>query len=192
MNRMRTILALAAAGALVACASQKEPAQAALGAAEQAVAGVKAEAERYVPDQFKALSGALAGAKDLFTKGEYEKALAAAGDVTSKVKDVIGAVNAKKAELTKAWEQVAGAVPKMMEVLKSRLDVLSQAKKLPAGLDAAKLGGAKGAYEAAAGVFAQAGEALKAGNLQEAVAKGTAAKAKAAEAMTALGMQMPQ
>ena len=101
------------------------------------------------------------------------------------------AAAAKKAELAKSWEEMSGGLPKMFEAIKSRLDILSQSKKLPADLDKAKLEGAKGGYEEAVKMWEDAKAAFAGGNLTDALAKGKTVKEKAAAVMTALGMQVP-
>ncbi len=63
-------------------------------------------------------------------------------------------------------------MPKMLEAIKSRLDILSASKKLPENLDKAKLEGAKGGYEAAAKMWDDAKAAFAGGNLADAMAKG--------------------
>jgi hypothetical protein len=190
---IRKALALATAVSALAlftsCADEKTPAEAALKAAEAAVAGVKDEAAKYAPDQLKAVTSALAGATEAFKAGKYKDAMAAASAIPAKVKDVAAAAAAKKDELTKAFATLEGSLPKMGEAIKSRLDILSQAKKLPAGLDAAKLTEAKSGYEALTKGWDEAKAAFKGGNLTDAVAKGNALKAKGTELMKAIGLQ---
>jgi hypothetical protein len=83
-------------------------------------------------------------------------------------------------------------VPQMAAAIKSRVDILSQSKKLPAGLDKAKLDGAKAGLAAVSQGWTEASEAFKSGNVSDAVAKARAAKDKAVEVMTALNMTVPQ
>jgi hypothetical protein len=192
MTKTLKSVALALAAALaVACASEKMPAEAALKAAEAAVAAVKAEAVKYVPEQFTSVEGALASARQAFDKGEYKTALASANEAAAKVKDLAAAVAAKKDELMKGWGEMAGSLPKMVEALKSRIDILSQAKKLPEGMDAAKLDTAKSGLAAVTQTWNEASEAFKGGNLTDALAKAKAVKAKGMEVMGLLGMQGP-
>ena len=82
-------------------------------------------------------------------------------------------------------------MPKMLDAIKSRLDILSASKKLPENLDKAKLEGAKGGYEAAAKMWDDAKAAFSGGNLADAMAKANDVKGKAVEVMTTLGMQVP-
>ena len=135
---------------LVACAaSSKEPAAAAIKVAEESWNAVKGEVAKYIPDQAKGVEDAIKGAKENFDKGNFDAALAAAKAIPDKVKELTAAAVAKKAELAKSWEEMSGGLPKMLDAIKSRLDILSASKKLPENLDKAKLEGAKGGYEAA-------------------------------------------
>jgi hypothetical protein len=179
-------------GALVAgCASDKAPAEAALKAAEQAVNAARTEAARFVPDQAKALEAGLASAKDKFGKGDYKGALAEAQALPAKAKDVLAAATAKKAELTQAWEGVSAGMPKVVDAIKSRVDILSQAKKLPASMTKDKLTAAKAGLAELTQSWASASDAFKAGNVADALAKATAMKPKAVEVLGILGMPVP-
>ena len=192
----RTAVGITAAIAglvLVACESaDKAPAAAAITTAQTAIDAVKGEAAKYVPDQVKSVEDALAAAKANFEKKDFKAALTGAQDAAAKAKDLGAAATAKKAELTKAWEEVSSGVPQMAAAIKSRVDILSQSKKLPAGLDKAKLDGAKADLAALNQSWTEASEAFKSGNVTDAVAKARAAKDKAVEAMTALNMTVPQ
>jgi hypothetical protein len=181
-------LALVCAATL-ACNSGKAPAEAAIKLADEAVAGARTEAEALVPDDVKSLSDSLAATHDSFNKGDYKAALAGAQAVQQKANDVIALAKTKKDELTKTWTDLSGSVPQMVEAIKSRVDILSQSKKLPAGLDAAKLTAAKDGLASATATWGEAQETFKAGKWSDAIAKATTVKDKATEIMASLGMQ---
>ena len=84
MRGVKRILCLVALVLLSACASEKVPAEQAIKAAETAVAGVKAEAAKWVPDQAQALDASLASLKDKFAKGDYKAVLAEAPGIASR------------------------------------------------------------------------------------------------------------
>ena len=177
---------------LVACAaSSKEPAAAAIKAAEESWNAVKGEVVKYIPDQAKGVEDAIKGAKENFDKGNFDAALAAAKAIPDKVKELTAAASAKKAELAKSWEEMSGGLPRMLDAIKGRLDILSQSKKLPENLDKVKLEGARGGYEAAARMWDDAKAAYSGGNVADAMAKAKTVKEKAVEVMTTLGMQVP-
>lgn len=179
--------------ALVACESaEKAPAAAAISAAQSALDAVKGEAMKYVPDQVKSAQDALATARASFDSKDYKAALASAQDVAAKAKELGAAAATKKTELTKSWEEMSNGVPKMAEVIKSRVDILSQSKKLPAGVDRAKLDDAKAGLASLNQSWTEASDAFKSGDMTDAVTKGKSAKDKAVEIMTALNMTVPQ
>ncbi len=172
----------------VACSRDKGPAEAAIKAAEEALNASKAEASKYVPDQVKSVEDALKAAKDQFAKGEYTGALNAAKDLPAKAKDLGSAAAAKKAELTKSWEELSGSVPKMIEAIKTKVDTLEKSKKLPKGMDKGKVEGAKAGLAEVTQGWTDADNAAKAGNLTEAMAKGKTVKDKATEIMSTLAI----
>lgn len=187
------LVVVAASVLLISCESaDKAPAAAAITAAQSALDAVKTEAAKYVLDQVRSVEATLASAKASFEKQEYKAALTSAQDVAAKAKDIGAAAAAKKAELAKTWEDMSGGLPKMAEAIKSRVDILSQSKKLPAGLDKDKLEGAKTGLATVNQSWTEASDAYKSGNLADAIAKATAAKAKAVEVMTALNMSVPE
>jgi len=94
--------------------------------------------------------------------------------------------------LTKAWEEMSGGLPKMVEAIKSRVDVLSKSKKLPASLDKAKFDGVKAGLPEVTQMWDDAQKAFSGGNLADAVSKAKTLKDKAVEMMTTLGMQVPE
>ena len=181
-----TVLILGGCGS-----AEKTPAEAAIKATEAALETVRGEASAYVPDQLRSVEDALRSAKASYEKGEYKAALATAQPLPGKVKDIAAAAAAKKADLARAWGELSAGVPQMAGAIKSRVDILSQSKKLPAGLDKEKFEGARAGLDALNRGWTEASDAARSGNLAEALSKGQAAKAKAVEVMTALNMQVP-
>ena len=181
------VVVLFAAG----CAGNSKPAEEAIKAAEAAIDSVKGEAVKYIPDQVKGLEDGLKAAKDAFAKKDYMAALNAAKDLPGKAKELATAAAAKKAELTKNWEEVSSGLPKMVEAIQSRVDILSKSKKLPANLDKAKFDGVKAGLAEATQMWGDAQKAFASGDLADAVSKAKTLKDKATEMMTALGMQIP-
>lgn len=177
---------------LAACGSKEKPlAEQAIKAAEEALNSVKTEAVKYIPDQVKSVEDGIKAAKASFDKGDYPAALNAAKDLTAKARDLAKAAADKKAELTKKWEELSANLPKMVEAIKGRVDILSQSKKLPTGIDQATLDGAKTGLASINETWTKAAEAFKGGNLTDALAKATSVKEKAVGIMTSLGMQVP-
>lgn len=193
------VVLLFAVVTIMACSNaQKGPAELAVKAAEEAVSAAKTEIGEIAKDEITALESALASAKDKLSKGEFKDALAEAQAIAGKAKDVLAMAKAKleatkaaAGELTQKWTDLSQGLPKMVEVLQSRVDILSQAKKLPAGLTTEKLAEAKSGLAAVKEDWAKAQESFKAGNLADAVSVASAVKEKAMKAMEALGMTVP-
>ena len=174
-----------------ACSSSSKPAEEAIKASETAINAAKGEAMKFVPDQVKGLEDGLQAAKDAFAKKDYTAALSAAKDLPAKAKDLTAAAAAKKTELTKVWEEMSGGLPKMFDAIKSRVDILSKSKKLPANMDQAKFDGIKAGLPEVTQIWGDAQKAFSSGNLADAVSKAKTLKDKAVEMMTTLGMQVP-
>jgi len=147
---------------------------------------------KYIPGQVKEAEDALKAAKDAFAKGDYAAATTAATNASAKVKDLAAAAAAKKAELTKAWDEQSKLLPNMIASIKSRVDVLSKSKKLPANLNKEQFEGAKKGLAEIDKGWGEASGAFKEGGLADALSKAKAVKAKAVEIMTTLGMKVPE
>ena len=78
-------------------------------------------------------------------------------------------------------------VPKMVEAIQSRVDILSSSKKLPKNVSQEALESAKSGLEWMKSTWAEA-SAESADKPAEAVEKAKAVKAKGAEVLAALGM----
>ena len=191
MRGMKSILCAVALVLLSACASDKAPAEQAIKSAEAAVAAVTGEAAKWLPDQARALEASLASVKDKFTKGDYKAVLAEAPALAGRAKDVAAAAATKKAELTKAWEDMSVGLPKMVEAVKTRIDILSKSKKLPASVSKEKFETAKAGLADATKGWEEATAAYAKGSVAEAVAKADTVKKRAVEALEALSMPVP-
>jgi hypothetical protein len=182
---------LVAVSAMAGCATDKGPAEAAIAAAEAAVNAAVGEASTYLPERAKSLQAGLAALKEKFSKGDYTAAMTDAKALTDRAKEVAAAASAKKAELAKTWENLSAGMPRVVETIKGRVEILSQSKKLPANMTKDKLASAKSGLGEITQEWTAATEAAKGGNLVDAIAKGTSVKAKAADVLTTLGMPVP-
>lgn len=190
MKRILSVAVLVVfAVTLGACSSAKAPAEQAIKAAEEALNASKAEAMKYVPDQVKSVEDALKAAKETFAKGDYAGATTAVTAVAAKAKDLASAAAAKKAELTKGWEELSAGLPKTIDDIKGRIATLAKSKKLPKGLDKAKLESAKSGLSDVTKAWDEASRSFQQGSLADALAKAKGAKEKAEEIMSTLGMK---
>ena len=179
----------------IGCAGQKGPADQAIKGAETALAAIKDQAAQYVPAELQGVETSLTALKDSFAKGDYKAVLAGAGALTAQIDALKGSAESAKAaaeaamaQATADWGAMSADLPKMVEAIQSRVDILSKSRKLPKNIDQATFDGAKSGLEMMKSVWGEATAAAGAGNMVDAVAKGAQVQAKAAEVMAALGM----
>jgi hypothetical protein len=191
MRKLSFINALALVVALVACSNQKPAAEAALKSAQEAYNKVSADAQKYVPDQARAIQDSLASAQAALAKNDYAGVLTQTQSLNTQISALGSAIAAKKAELTTTWTTMSAGVPKLLEALKSRVDILSQSKKLPAGITKQALDATKAGVASASQTWSEAMAAGAGGDVATAVAKGTAVRASIVNMMQSLNMQVP-
>lgn len=192
MRRILISLVLVAAVAVLTTAcSQKGPAEEALKAADAAVTAAKGSVEKFVPDQWKALNDALKDAKDKFAKGDYPAALTAAQAIPGKATEATNAAKARKEEFTKTWTELEGGLAGAVKAAEEKVASVSAMKKLPKGLDKAKLEAAQAGLAEAKKGSEEASAAAKAGDVMAAIEKGKAAKQKAGEVVASLQVAAP-
>lgn len=165
--------------ALLAAGCSKAPAEAALKVADEAIANVKPEGEKYVPEQFNALTAAAADARAKFDAKDYKGSLTAAQELPAKADEVAKAAAAKKDELTAQWNEMQGSLPAMVQALTEKIGGLAAMKKLPKGVDAAMVETAKTSLADVTAGWTAASEAFTAGDVTGAVDKATEVKTKA-------------
>ncbi len=194
-TRSSWLAALLTLGLALACTdANKVPAEAALQTAEAAVASLGDVGMKYVPEQTQELQRSLAGAKELAARKDYKGALAAAAPIPDRAKQVLAAANAKQDELhkhealTRTFRELSAPIPNMLAMLKSRLEILSQSKKLPAGMTKASLEVVQaGTAELESRLGAMQAQA-KGGDLEGAIAKAGELNAKGTELLRSIGM----
>jgi len=187
MRRFAGLLAgLALAGAL-ACQSGRAPAEAALRIAQTSVDGARAEAQPLLPDEVKSLEEDLAAGRRSLEQGDYKAALAAAQSLQQRSNEVIAKARAKKQEANAAWTSLSAEMPSLIAPVMSRIDALSNMRRLPRGIDARRVRQARAEVGAATDAWNAAIEAHRAGDVPGALAKGQAAKAKLERAGTLVG-----
>ncbi len=189
------LLATLAAVLVVGCANQKAPAEQAVAGAETALAAVRDDAQKYVPDQLQAVDSQLAALKDSLTKGDYKAVLTGAPTLNSAISSLKDAADAKKADaeaaLAKAkdaWGPLNAEVPKMVEAIQSRITALSKSHHLPKGVTKDGLAAAKSGVDSLKSMWGEASNASASGDFTTAVSKAQAVKDKAAEIMKSLGL----
>jgi hypothetical protein len=183
---MKTKLALASilAGMMLFAAcdnAKKTGADAAIKGAQAAYAAVADQANQYVPEQAKDVQAGIQSAKDSFDKGDYTAAFEASKTLPGKVQDLAKAADAKKAELTAKWNELSSSMPGLVSAVQTKVDALTKSHKLPAG--------AADGLASVKQTWTDASAAFTSGQIPDALAKASAAKAKLTELQTTLGIK---
>lgn len=134
--------------------ANKAPAEAAVKAAETAVATLNEEVSQLVPEQTKAVRDGLASAKTALAKQDYKAARTSAEGLPAKAAQAVAAAQVKRAELAKAaaakaaelkkgFDEDVAKLSKKVAALKTKVASLSKSKRLPAGVTKAAVTKAK-------------------------------------------------
>ncbi len=162
---------------LVAVGCSKGPAEAALKAADEAIANVAPDAQKFVPGEFATLTAAAAEAKAAFDKGDYAAALAAAKDLPAKATEVATAAAAKKDELMGQWNVMSKDMPILVADWQKKLDELIASKKLPKTATPERVEEVKAKMAEVSATWTKATDAFNAGDIKGAIENGAAVKA---------------
>ena len=152
---------------------QRDATEEAINAAQSALNSVRAEAEKYVPDQLHAADRTLQSARDSLSKGDYSSALAAARDAANKARDMAVSAAGTREEWKKTWNDLNQSLPKSMEQVKNRIDAYSHGARMPEGLDKDMLEEAKKEYADLKQRWENAKAAAQQGDWGDAIQKST-------------------
>jgi len=188
----KLVAALAGLLALAAC-SQKDPAQEAITAAENALNAVYEDAQKYVPERYAEVKAELETARTAFNEERYADAIAAVRDLPAHAeelaKEAAAAKEQRVAEMNADWARLSGSLPERLAGVGSRLDELGRMRRLPDGMDKPLLAEAKAAFASAETAWDEAGAAFTAGDLETAVGKARDVEGMAQDLVARLGMQ---
>jgi translation initiation factor 2B subunit (eIF-2B alpha/beta/delta family) len=150
---------------------------------------------KYAPVQLGAVEDQLQQVKDSYARGDYKAVVAAAPALTAAINGLKDAATAKQAEqeaaLAKAkddWGPTSTSVPKMVDAIQSRVDILSKSHHLPKGVTKESLAAAKTGLDAMKSSWGEATTAAGSGDFTTAMSKAQAVKDQATKIMQSLGM----
>ncbi|HEX5160503.1 MAG TPA: hypothetical protein VFV88_02210 [Steroidobacteraceae bacterium] len=193
MRTVGTVLVLAVLALGAACSSRKEPAEAAVTRIENELNGIRADAQKYAPDQLQTAETLAGQMKAALDKKDYGSVLGTLPQMNAELRTLHATVDSAKAEaedLAAAardeWNDLNASVPPLVEKLQARVNELSKSRKYPKGMDKAKFEEARTGFEALKSEWTEASSEFAAGEAGNAVRKARDAKAKAEELMTQL------
>lgn len=186
---------LLAASLLVACAGQKEPATKAVADIEASLATLREDATKYAANELQQVEVGLLDLKDSLAKKDYKAVVAAAPAVSAQLASLQQTVTAKRDEALAAmaaaseeWRALSAEVPDMVAAIQSRVDILSQSKKLPKGVTKEAFESAQSGLESMKQTWASATASFGAGDPVKAVEQAKVARDTGTATLTALGM----
>jgi len=189
------VLATLVAVLIAGCQNQRAPAEQAVAAAESALTNIRDMATHYAPDQLQAVDAQLNSAKDSLSKGDYKAVLAAMPALNTAIGNLKDTATAKQQEVQAAndkakdaWGPMSSDVPKMVDAIQSRVDILSKSHHLPKGVTKDTLAAAKSGVDGMKAAWSDASNAATSGDYATAVSKGQAVRDQASQVMQSLGM----
>ena len=195
MKRTAWIAAVVMLALAAGCANQKGPATQAVADAEAALAAFRDDAARLLPDDLSKVEASLASVKDSLAKADYKAGVAASPGLSNSIAALRDATASKKAEWEAAnaaarerWGAYAADLPKMVEAIQSRVDILGKSKRLPRNVSQQAFDDAKAGLDWMKSSWAEATDAFNAGNAVEATDKAQAVKDKGNEVLGLLGL----
>jgi len=188
----RILLAALAATLVLGACSQKDPAEEAITAAENALNAVYEDAAKYVPDRYAEVKKNLETARAAFKEERYADAIAAVrnvpADAEALAKEATAAKQKRMAELEADWARLSGSLPDLLAGIGGRLEELGNLRALPEGMDRQLLEEANAALASARAAWEEASAAQARGDIESAVGKARDSEGMAQDLVGRLGM----
>jgi hypothetical protein len=169
-------------------ACNRGPAESALAEAGQQLAAVRAELERYAPDELAALDDAVAGARAAIAEGHYTDALRAGQALPERIRAAAGVASAAKARATAAWNEESAAAVGAVQAVTDRAAALAVAASLPRGLTPEAFASAQAEVASLTREWDEATVAFLAGDVPKAVERARDVRARAGALAATLGV----
>lgn len=183
--------ALAALLGLAACASQKEPAEAALAAAEAKFKETGAEIQKYLPERYTEVEATLAGLRDAVAKQDYGDVVDGAAAAQDAIKRAVADARIKHAQdllaMEAEWNDMVKSMPAMISAMDKKIS--SQRGRPPQGLTADAWKQTIADYDAARDAWSKAAAEMTSQTFEATVLAARDAKAKITAIMDSLAVK---
>jgi hypothetical protein len=196
MKRLIWLATAVAAMLMLACSSQKDPADQALAKIDSQMDAIHDTAAKYSPDTLQSVQSQVAAIKDSYAKGDYAAVLTAAPAVDKAIADLKQDAYAKSADADAAlakvkqeWRNLTYEVPKLVAGLHTQVDSFSNSHSLPKGVTKSAFATAKDGVASLDAMWSDANNTVSSGDYAGAVIKGQAVKDKATELMHTLNLK---
>jgi DNA repair exonuclease SbcCD ATPase subunit len=176
---------------LAACASQKEPAEAALAAAEAKFTEMGADIQKYLPERYAEVEQQLAALRDSVARQEYGDVVAGAAAAQDEIKRAVADARIKRAqllvEMESEWNDMVKSMPAMIAAMDKK--VSAQRGRPPQGMTADAWKQTVADYDAARDAWSKAAAEMTSQTFEATVVAARDAKAKIVAIMESLGVK---
>jgi hypothetical protein len=176
---------------LAACASQKEPAEAALAAVEAKFKETGAEVQKYLPERYAEVEAGLASLRESAAGQKYGDVVTGAAKVTDDLKRAVAEARIKRAqilvEMESEWTELSKSMPEMIAAMDKKIS--AQRGRPPQGMTADAWKQTIADYDAARDAWSKAASEITSQTFEATVLAARDAKAKIAAIMDSVGVK---
>jgi hypothetical protein len=176
---------------LAACASQKEPAEAALAAVEAKFKETGAEVQKYLPERYAEVEAGLASLREAVAGQKYGDVVTGAEKVTDDLKRAVAEARIKRAqilvEMESEWTELSKSMPEMIAAMDKKIS--AQRGRPPQGMTADAWKQTIADYDAARDAWSKAASEITSQTFEATVLAARDAKAKIAAIMDSVGVK---
>ena len=174
---------------LAACASQKEPAEAALAALETKFKETGAEIQKYLPERYAEVEASIASLRESIAAQDFGDVVAGAAAAEDGLRRAVADARIKRAqvlvEMESEWAELTKSLPEMIAAMDKK--IAAQRGRPPQGMTAEAWKQTIAEYDAARDAWSRAAAEMTSQTFEATVLAARDAKAKIAAIMDSLG-----
>lgn len=176
---------------LAACASQKQPAEAALADLETKFREAGAEIQKYLPERYAEVESRIATLRESIASQDYGDVVAGASAATDDLKRAVADARIKRAqilvEMETEWAELSKSMPAMISAMDKK--ITAQRGRAPQGMTADSWKQTIAEYDAARDAWSKAAAEMSNQTFEATVIAARDAKAKIVAIMESLGVK---
>lgn len=177
---------------LAACASQKEPAEAALAALETKFKETGAEIQKYLPERYAEVEASIASLRESVAAQDFGDVVAGAAAAEDGLRRAVADARIKRAqvlvEMESEWAELTKSMPEMIAAMDKK--ITAQRGRPPQGMTAEAWKQTIAEYDAARDAWSRAAAEMTSQTFEATVLAARDAKAKIAAIMDSLGAKV--
>jgi hypothetical protein len=176
---------------LAACASQKQPAEAALADLETKFREAGAEIQKYLPERYAEVESRIATLRESIASQDYGDVVAGASAATDDLKRAVADARIRRAqilvEMESEWAELSKSMPAMISAMDKK--ITAQRGRAPQGMTADSWKQTIAEYDAARDAWSKAAAEMSNQTFEATVLAARDARAKIVAIMESLGVK---